>query len=111
MGLEVAGVDMLQGKDGPKILEINSSPGLEGIERTSGVDVAGAIMTYAERFRLRKKQSKSKARSNGRRTDTVLDEERRERRMRPAGGSTARTARGAGRAVLLADGAPASAVW
>ena len=44
MGLEVAGVDMLEGEDGPKILEINSSPGLEGIERASGVDVAGAII-------------------------------------------------------------------
>ena len=49
MGLEVAGVDMLQGRDGPKILEINSSPGLEGIERTSGIDVAGAIIEHLER--------------------------------------------------------------
>jgi ribosomal protein S6--L-glutamate ligase len=50
MGLEVAGVDMLEGKGGPKILEINSSPGLEGIERASGVDVAGAIIQHAERY-------------------------------------------------------------
>ena len=50
MGLEVAGVDMLEGKAGPKILEINSSPGLEGVERASGVDVAGAIITHAERY-------------------------------------------------------------
>jgi ribosomal protein S6--L-glutamate ligase len=50
MGLEVAGVDMLEGKNGPKILEINSSPGLEGIERASGVDVAGAIIQHAERY-------------------------------------------------------------
>ena len=42
MGLEIAGVDMLEGSEGPKILEINSSPGLEGIERASGVDVARA---------------------------------------------------------------------
>ena len=49
MGLEVAGVDMLEGRDGPKILEINSSPGLEGIERTSGIDVATAIVIHAER--------------------------------------------------------------
>ncbi len=48
MGLEVAGVDMLEGRDGPKILEINSSPGLEGIERASGVDVAGLIIGHAE---------------------------------------------------------------
>jgi ribosomal protein S6--L-glutamate ligase len=50
MGLEVAGVDMLEGKNGPKILEINSSPGLEGIERASKKDVAGAIVEHAERY-------------------------------------------------------------
>ncbi len=53
MGLEVAGVDMLEGKRGPKILEINSSPGLEGVERATGVDVAGAIVEYAERYARR----------------------------------------------------------
>src|SRR5580704_11469322 len=60
MGLEVAGVDMLEGKDGPKILEINSSPGLEGIERTSGVDVAGAILLHAERFVAKRNQKKQR---------------------------------------------------
>lgn len=55
MGLEVAGVDMLEGKNGPKILEINSSPGLEGIERASGVDVAGAIVAHAEKFAERRR--------------------------------------------------------
>jgi ribosomal protein S6--L-glutamate ligase len=50
MGLEVAGVDMLEARGGPKILEINSSPGLEGIERATGVDVASAIIDYAERY-------------------------------------------------------------
>jgi ribosomal protein S6--L-glutamate ligase len=50
MGLEVAGVDMLEGKEGPRILEINSSPGLEGIERASGVHVAVAIVQHAERY-------------------------------------------------------------
>jgi ribosomal protein S6--L-glutamate ligase len=50
MGLTVAGVDMLEGDDGPKIMEVNSSPGLEGIERATGVDVAGAIIDHmAER--------------------------------------------------------------
>src|SRR6266550_4547379 len=58
MGLEVAGVDMLEGSSGPKILEINSSPGLEGIERASGVDVATAIVQHAERFVARHKGSK-----------------------------------------------------
>ena len=46
MGLRVAGVDMLEGKKGPQIMEINSSPGLEGIERCTQLDVAGAIIDY-----------------------------------------------------------------
>ena len=45
---------------GPKILEINSSPGLEGIERASGVDVATAIVQHAERFVRRGKGRRSK---------------------------------------------------
>ncbi|MCA9041481.1 MAG: RimK family alpha-L-glutamate ligase, partial [Planctomycetaceae bacterium] len=44
MGLRIAGVDMLEGKDGPQIMEVNSSPGLEGIERSTQLDVAGAII-------------------------------------------------------------------
>jgi ribosomal protein S6--L-glutamate ligase len=46
MGLRVAGVDMLEGNDGPLVMEVNSSPGLEGIERATGLDVAGAIIDY-----------------------------------------------------------------
>ncbi|GAA3920274.1 RimK family alpha-L-glutamate ligase [Litoribacillus peritrichatus] len=46
MGLQVAGVDMLEGKTGPQIMEVNSSPGLEGIETCTGLDVAGAIIEY-----------------------------------------------------------------
>ena len=46
MGLRVAGVDMLEGKEGPQIMEINSSPGLEGIEGATQLDVAGAIVDY-----------------------------------------------------------------
>lgn len=48
MGLRVAGVDMLEGEDGPKVLEVNSSPGLEGIEKATGVDIAGAIIQDLE---------------------------------------------------------------
>jgi ribosomal protein S6--L-glutamate ligase len=48
MGLRVAGVDMLEGADGPQIMEVNSSPGLEGIEKATGVDVAGEIIRYIE---------------------------------------------------------------
>jgi len=46
LGLRVAGVDMLEGKDGPQILEVNSSPGLEGIETCTQLDIAGAIVDY-----------------------------------------------------------------
>lgn len=48
MGLKVAGVDMLQGKDGPQVMEVNSSPGLEGIETATQLDVAGAIIDFIE---------------------------------------------------------------
>ncbi len=48
MGLRVAGVDMLEAADGPKVIEVNSSPGLEGIEEATGVDVADAIMAHLE---------------------------------------------------------------
>lgn len=46
MGLRVAGVDMLEAHDGPRIMEVNSSPGLEGIEGATGMDIAGAIVDY-----------------------------------------------------------------
>jgi ribosomal protein S6--L-glutamate ligase len=46
LGLKIAGVDMLLSKDGPMVLEVNSSPGLEGIERATNVDVAGAMIDY-----------------------------------------------------------------
>ena len=46
LGLHVAGVDLLEAKNGPLVLEVNSSPGLEGIEKASGVNVAGEIIDY-----------------------------------------------------------------
>ncbi|GLI27297.1 putative alpha-L-glutamate ligase [Agromyces rhizosphaerae] len=46
MGLRVAGVDMLEGNDGPLVMEVNSSPGLEGVETATKLDVAGAIIDY-----------------------------------------------------------------
>lgn len=49
MGLGVAGVDMLQSARGPLILEVNSSPGLEGIEAATGKDIATQIIKYVER--------------------------------------------------------------
>ena len=48
MGLKVAGVDMLEGKKGPLVMEVNSSPGLEGIEEATKLDVAGAIIDYID---------------------------------------------------------------
>ena len=48
MGLEVAGVDLIQSDEGPMVLEINSSPGLEGIETVSGVDIADLIVKHME---------------------------------------------------------------
>ena len=49
MGLGVAGVDMLQSSHGPLVLEVNSSPGLEGIEKATGIDIAKKIIRYVER--------------------------------------------------------------
>jgi ribosomal protein S6--L-glutamate ligase len=49
LGLGVAGVDMLQSARGPLILEVNSSPGLEGIEAATGKDIASKIIQYVER--------------------------------------------------------------
>lgn len=46
MGLRVAGVDMLESRQGPAVLEVNSSPGLEGIEKATGLDIAGAVIDF-----------------------------------------------------------------
>ncbi|MCZ6728001.1 MAG: 30S ribosomal protein S6--L-glutamate ligase [Acidobacteria bacterium] len=48
VGLDVAGVDMIPSQRGPLILEVNASPGLEGIEGATGVDIAGAIIDFIE---------------------------------------------------------------
>jgi ribosomal protein S6--L-glutamate ligase len=48
LGLRVAGVDLLEGADGPILMEVNSSPGLEGIEGATGIDVAGEIIQLIE---------------------------------------------------------------
>ncbi len=58
LGLQIAGVDILRSNRGPLIMEVNASPGLEGIENTTGVDIAGAIIenTYAGASRLRSKR-------------------------------------------------------
>ena len=56
MGLDVAGVDMLQSKRGPLILEVNSSPGLEGIEQATQIDIAGKIVEFIEKRTNRKRR-------------------------------------------------------
>ncbi|HEX6273036.1 MAG TPA: RimK family alpha-L-glutamate ligase [Polyangiaceae bacterium] len=49
LGLDIAGVDLLESRDGPLVLEVNASPGLEGIEKTTGLDVASAVIDHVER--------------------------------------------------------------
>ena len=64
LGLQIAGVDMIRSKRGPLVLEVNSSPGLEGIEAATGVNIAEAIIKYVEHGV--RTQSKTKInRSNG----------------------------------------------
>lgn len=49
MGLGVCGVDMIESARGPLVMEVNSSPGLEGIEKSTGIDIAGKVMEYIEK--------------------------------------------------------------
>ena len=62
VGLGIAGVDLLRSKRGPLVLEVNSTPGLEGIEAASGIDVASAIIAYLEQRlrRIAKDQERTK---------------------------------------------------
>ena len=62
MGLNVAGVDLLRSSRGPMVLEVNSSPGLEGIEKSTGLDIAGAIVELIEK---RAKPGRTKTRGKG----------------------------------------------
>lgn len=62
MGLNVAGVDILRSNHGPVVLEVNSSPGLEGIERTTNIDVAGRIYEFIEK---NARYGKTKTRGRG----------------------------------------------
>lgn len=60
MGLSVAGVDMLQSERGPLLLEVNSSPGLEGIEKATGIDIASKIVEFIELNQPKKRGVKSR---------------------------------------------------
>jgi ribosomal protein S6--L-glutamate ligase len=53
LGLNVAGVDLLRSSRGPVVIEVNSSPGIEGMEQASGADVAGAMIEFLERHAKR----------------------------------------------------------
>ncbi|MBL8682699.1 MAG: RimK family alpha-L-glutamate ligase [Myxococcales bacterium] len=74
MALEVCGVDMLETRRGPRILEINSSPGLEGIERATQKDIASEIVQHAERYYRARKRLKRKGPYA--RDAEILEEER-----------------------------------
>jgi ribosomal protein S6--L-glutamate ligase len=67
MGLEVCGVDLLRSNHGPVVMEVNSSPGLEGIEEASGKDVAGVIMQHLEKrvAEVAGRASRSRTRGKG----------------------------------------------
>jgi ribosomal protein S6--L-glutamate ligase len=62
LGLNVCGVDMLRSNHGPVVMEVNSSPGLEGLEKTTGVDVADRIIAFIEK---QAKPNKTRTRGSG----------------------------------------------
>lgn len=56
VGLQVAGVDILESDQGPRVIEVNSSPGLEGIEGCTGINIAKAILEHAREYCLKNKE-------------------------------------------------------
>ena len=58
LGLNIAGVDLIRSNRGPLVLEVNSSPGLEGIEKTTGKNVANSIIEYIEKDIIKKSKTK-----------------------------------------------------
>ena len=62
MGLNICGVDMLRSNHGPVVMEVNSSPGLEGVETATGIDVAGLIIEFVEK---NAKPDKTKTKGKG----------------------------------------------
>ena len=73
LGLGIAGVDMLQSKRGPLVLEVNSSPGLEGIEKATGQDIAGRIVEYTANLAAKKKSKSKPLKSEARQTQQQPD--------------------------------------
>lgn len=70
VGLNVAGVDMLRSNDGPVVMEVNSSPGLEGLENATNIDVAGKIIEFIE-SNARPGRTQTKVSRGKRRQDTA----------------------------------------
>jgi ribosomal protein S6--L-glutamate ligase len=64
LGLDVAGVDLLRTTQGPLVLEVNAVPGLEGIETTTGLDLAGAMIEALEE-KIRRRSSRSSPAATG----------------------------------------------
>ncbi len=62
MGLNFCGVDMLRSKHGPVVMEVNSSPGLEGIEQATGLDLASMVIEFLE---LNVKPNRTRTRGKG----------------------------------------------
>lgn len=58
LGLDIAGVDILRTKNGPKIIEVNSNPGLEGISKATGIDLASVVADFVEKQGLKAMKSK-----------------------------------------------------
>ena len=67
MGLDVAGVDLLPSARGPLVMEVNASPGLEGIETTTNINVAGEIIEFVARKSYKMKSYKHQPFSKARR--------------------------------------------
>lgn len=60
MGLNIAGVDLLRSNHGPLIMEVNSSPGLEGIEKHTGKDIAGMIVEFIQKAMIERRTNRTK---------------------------------------------------
>ena len=59
MGLRVAGVDLLESKDGPSVIEVNASPGFQGLEQATGGNIAREIVAYAARLARKKRKRRA----------------------------------------------------
>lgn len=59
LGLEIAGVDLHEGKGGPMVMEVNPAPGLEDVERATGIDLAAEIVRFAEAFVLERQAARA----------------------------------------------------